>query len=79
MGYKPTLCWSCKNACGGCSWSKSFAPVEGWTARPTKVVKWGRWKTKSGKSVRRAYEEQSYHVEACPLYQREKKRKVRRD
>ena len=26
------LCWRCKNACGGCSWSRSFIPVKGWTA-----------------------------------------------
>ena len=23
-------CWDCKNACGGCSWSKNFTPVNGW-------------------------------------------------
>lgn len=34
---KPTLCWSCENACCGCSWSRSFKPVDGWTAVPTKV------------------------------------------
>lgn len=37
----PSLCWSCKNAVPkirdgkyicGCSWSKDFQPVEGWTA-----------------------------------------------
>lgn len=33
---KETLCWTCQNACGGCSWSKSFTPVEGWDAKPTK-------------------------------------------
>ena len=28
-----TLCWDCANACtDGCSWSKSFIPVEGWDA-----------------------------------------------
>ena len=26
------LCWCCKNACGRCSWSQSFVPVEGWDA-----------------------------------------------
>lgn len=31
-----TLCWTCQNACGGCSWSdRSFTPVEGWDAVPT--------------------------------------------
>lgn len=27
------LCFFCKNACGGCSWSRNFTPVEGWTAK----------------------------------------------
>lgn len=30
-----TLCWTCQNACCGCSWSKSFTPVEGWEAKPS--------------------------------------------
>ena len=30
-----TICWDCKNACGGCSWSSSLIPVKGWTAIPT--------------------------------------------
>lgn len=34
-GYKDTLCWSCKNYCGGCSWSREFKPVKGWTAKET--------------------------------------------
>lgn len=25
-------CWTCRKACGGCSWSKEFKPVEGWDA-----------------------------------------------
>lgn len=29
---KPSLCWKCKNATGGCSWSNRLQPVEGWTA-----------------------------------------------
>ena len=33
---KATLCWKCKNAVpikdAGCSWSRAFQPVEGWTA-----------------------------------------------
>ena len=28
------LCLDCKNFAGGCSWSKSFTPVEGWNAIP---------------------------------------------
>lgn len=34
---KGTLCWKCNNTCGGCSWSKSFKPVKGWTAKKTMV------------------------------------------
>ena len=34
---KETLCWTCKNAVCGCSWSKSLTPVDGWDAIPTKV------------------------------------------
>ena len=29
---KEQLCWTCQNACGWCSWSSCFQPVEGWTA-----------------------------------------------
>ena len=32
-----TLCWTCQNAVLGCSWSRSFTPVKGWTAIPTKI------------------------------------------
>lgn len=31
------LCWNCEKACGRCSWSKSFTPVPGWKAIPTKI------------------------------------------
>lgn len=36
---QPTLCWECDKACGRCSWSKDFTPVEGWKAIPTKIRK----------------------------------------
>ena len=29
------LCCRCQNACGGCSWSRKFVPVDGWVANPT--------------------------------------------
>lgn len=51
-----TLCWECKNACGGCSWSKNFEPVAGWNALPTTL------KSCSGRI------EQSYLVRSCPKY-----------
>ena len=31
------LCWRCKNACGGCRWSRDLKPVDGWVAEPTIV------------------------------------------
>lgn len=32
IGIREQLCWSCMNACGGCSWSLDFIPVKGWKA-----------------------------------------------
>ncbi len=52
---KETLCWTCKNACGGCSWSQSFTPVEGWDAKETVL------KSSEG-------EVQSFFVNSCPLF-----------
>lgn len=56
-----TLCWYCKNACGGCSWSKSFKPVKGWTAtyRPVNIFK------------RLA---DSYFVHECPEFEEGRRR-----
>ena len=57
------LCFRCKKATGGCAWSRSFDPVEGWTAEPTRTV------------YRVGYEEnprmlkQSYHITACPEFE----------
>lgn len=62
------ICFHCKNACGGCSWSAvdpvtervRFEPVPGWTAEE---VPWrrtagkGRWKTGT-----------TYHITACPQF-----------
>lgn len=31
------LCWRCKNACGGCKWSKELKPIDGWVAEFTIV------------------------------------------
>ena len=54
------LCYSCKKACGGCSWSKKFEPVEGWTAVPT-IIRNG---------FRNHQDTQSYKITACPEYER---------
>lgn len=49
------LCWRCKNACGGCSWSKSFIPVEGWDADPVVI------KDSEG-------DIDSYKIKRCPQF-----------
>ncbi len=54
---KPTLCWDCKNATGGCSWSKKLVPVAGWEVIPATVYN-------SNKTVH------SYNVRHCPLFER---------
>lgn len=54
---KPTLCETCENSVGRCSWSSRFEPVEGWEAIPTKVA------------VDKRYE-QSYCVLSCPEYEK---------
>lgn len=32
LGKHCQLCWDCKNAIGGCSWSDKGEPVDGWDA-----------------------------------------------
>ena len=50
-----TLCWECKNACGGCSWSRHFIPVSGWDAEETTL------KCLDG-------DIKSFFVNSCPEY-----------
>ena len=50
-----SLCWRCKNCFGGCSWSKSFEPVEGWRAERTIIQHFNA-------------ETPSFLVRACPLF-----------
>lgn len=54
-----TICWTCQNALGGCSWSKTFKPVEGWKAERKDI------KNRTGKMT--TYTE-SYKVISCPEY-----------
>lgn len=64
------ICMECAKACGGCSWTAVAAdgktllwkPVEGWTATPVKI----NVKAEGGK-VR---EIDSYHITACPEFER---------
>lgn len=58
--HKTQLCWTCARACGGCSWSRSFTPVNGWTAEQTELyVDRGEYET---------HRTTSYKITACPLY-----------
>ncbi len=56
------LCWDCRKATGLCPWSAWQEPVEGWTATPTVI-------DDLGEKIR------SYKITACPLFEREEKRK----
>lgn len=56
-----TICWRCANNCGGCSWSKNFTPVEGWTAVPTELQARGTGEKNDTIS--------SYDVYACPEFE----------
>lgn len=35
---KESICWSCSNCYGECSWSRSFKPVSGWKAKYSKTL-----------------------------------------
>ena len=55
-------CWTCKNACGGCSWSRDFTPIKGWDAKPSQ-------KTSNGVTTN------TYCIKSCPQYEKEPPRK----
>ena len=63
-----TLCWNCKNAIFGCSWSREFIPVPGWEAVETSL------------RLHKKPEDEctSYIVLKCPEFQPEKPRANRR-
>ena len=50
-------CWTCKNAFGGCSWSREFKPVDGWKAKKTFHLMNGEFA-------------ESYYIKSCPEYER---------
>ena len=76
---RPTLCWSCARACGGCSWTDRdpktpevrFEPVDGWEAEKT-VVR-GTSSRRQGHKLEGYstyyYAMESYRVLRCPLYE----------
>lgn len=59
-----SICWDCSRACGGCSWSRSFRPVKGWDAVPTKIASHSH--NGDGEFLR-----SSYAVISCPLFDRD--------
>ena len=59
---KTTLCWSCANAAGKCTWSDKLKPVRGWTAEKTKI------KCSPVEFV------DSYYVIACPRFKKDRER-----
>lgn len=58
-----TLCWKCEKACGRCSWSDRFEPVDGWSAVPTKILVSSREKENSRKYT------DSFDVYYCPEFE----------
>lgn len=51
-----TRCWTCRKACGGCSWSRDGTPIEGWTAEKNVIPCNGEFA-------------ETYHIIKCPLYE----------
>ena len=72
--YNTNICIDCKKACGGCSWTEwdaekrgvRFEPVEGWTAEEVDLLSY----IFRGKR----YTTKTYHVMACPLFERDDER-----
>lgn len=56
------LCWNCKNACGGCSWSQKFEPIPGWVAEER--VLYHRGNGIKNKTT-------SYSIRYCPEFEQD--------
>ncbi len=52
-----SICNTCKNCVGKCSWSREFIPVEGWKADKSYIKRW------DGSHY------ESYDVHYCPQYE----------
>ena len=55
-----TLCWTCHNATGKCSWSARLEPVKGWKAKAFELKVVVRNKVATYRT--------SYVVKECPKY-----------
>ena len=72
MTRQSNICFECKKAYGGCSWSEvdpetglvRFEPVPGWTA-VKRVMRVDHFKSFSR-------EIETYHSTACPLFEKER-------
>ena len=64
-----TLCWSCSRAYPGhgCCWADKFEPMPDWCAGVRL-----RYDANGNKTV-------SYHVYSCPLYDKEQRKKTKRN
>lgn len=60
-GCEFSLCWFCDNAYGGCSWSREFKPVPGWTATRRDMTT-----SHSVGGKNRQVKTESYIVHKCP-------------
>ena len=58
--WENTLCWTCQNATGKCSWSARLEPVKGWKAKAFKLKMVVRNKVATYRT--------SYVVKECPKY-----------
>ena len=57
------LCWDCAKACGGCEWSRSFRPVPGWSASPSRRIQ------NYGETGFKVID--TYRITACPKFIKE--------
>ena len=74
VASQSNICFDCKKACGGCSWTEvnpdtgevRFEPVSGWTAEQTYLLVCTHGNKKWV---------QTFRITACPLFDQDDKRK----
>ena len=77
---RANICFYCRNACGGCSWTAvdpktekiRFEPVPGWTAEKV-LLNVGSY----GLHKKRIVE--TYHITACPQFKKDKRKRTKSD
>ena len=60
------ICWQCKKCLKGCSWSRYFKPVDGWSAIPVVIKNYG-------------YKTKSYKILHCPEFEGEEPKPANKD